>query len=135
VENMQAASDLFIRHSCVTNVLLNRATAADKYIYLLQEVCKYAPTGFYKVGSTTNIEKRVSDLQTGNPRCLNIFASSSDKVSQSVEGEVRTFMLNKDRYQASKSVCGEGGGTMWLYTKENGSVVKKDFKDGLDACI
>jgi hypothetical protein len=119
----------------VTNVLLNRATAADKYIYLLQELCKKAPTGFYKVGSTTDAEKRVSDLQTGNPRCLNLFASSSDKVSQSLEGKVRMFMLNKGGYEASKSVCGEGGGTEWLYTKKNGSIVKKDFEDGLDTCI
>ena len=120
----------------MTNVVLNRSTAtADKYIYLLQELCKRAPTGFYKVGSTTDAQKRVSDLQTGNPRPMKLLASSDDKVSQSVEGKVRTFMLNRGEYEASKSVCGEGGGTEWLYTKKSESDVKKDFQGGLDAYV
>ena len=42
----------------------------EGYVYVMQETMNGEATGFYKVGKTTNVSKRRSDLNTGNVRPL-----------------------------------------------------------------
>ena len=81
------------------------------YVYLIEEVNRdgRAPKNF-KVGQTLNPSKRLSDLQTGNPRKLNM-RPEAVKNMDACENELLSALSN---YR-----CTLGGGTEWFTAQPN----------------
>jgi len=51
-----------------------------KYIYLI-----YSENGFYKIGITKNLTKRLKTLQTGNAECLHLVDSFKSDYASTIE--------------------------------------------------
>lgn len=63
-----------------------------KYVYLVN----MENTDFYKIGFTKNSpEKRVKNLQTGNPKNINLVDSYRSNIAQNIETALHNFLRHK----------------------------------------
>ena len=83
------------------------------YVYLLSEHTKSngQPTHFYKIGVSSKPDKRIADLQTGNPRPL-LFQGAPIRVSRVISAEKSAHKAVA--YYASSL----GGGQEWFYVSQ-----------------
>lgn len=83
------------------------ASNDDGYVYLIAECESGRGTGYFKVGTTTDPDKRLSDLQTGNVRQLQ-FWGDPKRVSY-------RLTVEKAAHKAlSKYAINLGGGKEWF---------------------
>ena len=84
------------------------------YVYCIAEYDRDGrETGYFKIGTAYNPEKRLRDLQTGNAHPLKIWRDCKVEVLQRLDAEKATKKALKD-YKAS-----QGGGTEWFEVPEN----------------
>ena len=92
----------------------------ESIVYLILEG-NNDPDGplFYKVGKTDNSKKRLSDLQTGNPRKL--------QYEEKVEVKDMTAAENSAKEALKEYKCTFGGGTEWFKVglDKRGDLIKK----------
>ena len=90
-----------------------RAHSKEEYIYIIAEktskVGAGGYTGYYKVGRTDNLEKRLDALQTGNPRKLECVGFIQVESSQANTAEAAAHRAVRGQYQSD-----ENGGTEWF---------------------
>ena len=83
------------------------ASNDNGYIYCIVECENGQPTGYYKIGTASNPNKRISDLQTGNVRQLCYWGEPKFVHHRlDVESAVHSAL---SRYTANL-----GGGTEWF---------------------
>ena len=93
------------------------------YIYVLQEGGPSGQSGYYKLGSSGNLKKRLGDLQTGNPRHLEILDKWPVKDMTNAEAQARKAV---EPYAATL-----GGGREWYYVTTN----TKAFLDAINDAV
>lgn len=84
------------------------------YVYLLSERTRRnggQPTNYYKIGVSSKPDKRLADLQTGNPRPL-VFQGEPTCVSRVISAE-RAVHKAVELYASSL-----GGGQEWFHVPE-----------------
>ena len=91
-----------------------RAHSKPEYIYIIAEKTSKAGTGgytgYYKVGRTDNLDERLENLQTGNPRkleCVGLIKVESSQ--QAGTAEAAAHRAVRGQYQSD-----ENGGTEWF---------------------
>ena len=89
-----------------------RGRSVRDYVYILEECKGDKPTGYYKIGKTRNLEKRISDLQTGNPRKLR------HKKSKAVTDSTATESKLLKHPDLSEYKAQHEGGREWFKVKE-----------------
>ena len=89
------------------------AKAVEGNVYLLQEKANGTVTGNYKVGKAVenNFKKRMSDLQTGNPRKLDDIRKVLVSDYTAAEKGVQTAL--------SEYKVDLGGGTEWFKAEQS----------------
>ena len=79
------------------------------YIYIISEQSHGCNTGFYKIGRTGNLGKRIQELQTGNARFLCFY--STEIVDNMAAAELAAHDA-VSQYRAT-----DGGGKEWYYVQ------------------
>ena len=79
----------------------------EGYVYCIAEYEDGRKTGYFKIGTTNNPDKRLQDLQTGNPRELKIWKEPL-LVSQRLDAE-KAAHAAVEKYKVD-----QGGGTEWF---------------------
>ena len=103
---------------------------SKEYVYLLEEIeiDSDKPTGLVKIGRTSNdVENRISQLKTGNPRKLRRFAAIETEIGQSIIEEAKQH----NKYVALRAP--DGGGIEWF--KDDTDIIKPLFKMDADKSI
>ena len=106
--DLQTAED-----ESLDEVFTDGAKNGPGFIYLLSEHSKTngEPTCYYKIGVASKPERRLADLQTGNPRPM-YFKGEPTRVTKAISAEKC----------AQKAVAvyatGIGGGREWFYVGE-----------------
>ena len=92
------------------DVCTDGAKNGPGYIYLLSEHTQSngQPTCYYKIGVSSKPNKRIADLQTGNPRPL-MFHDEPRRVSKVISAE---RLVHK---AVGSYASGLGGGKEWFY--------------------
>ena len=87
------------------------AASGPGYVYLIRETNPLADPQNFKVGQTVNPNKRISDLQTGNPRPLSFWrcvqVNNMDVSERAAQGALHNYR------------CTLGGGTEWFTAQTN----------------
>ena len=88
---------------------MSRSTRSPEFIYIIAEKTAKTDsgyTGYYKVGRTDNVARRVEELQTGNPNrleCIKYY-----KVTNGSAAEAAAHAAVNRAYPSD-----ENGGTEW----------------------
>lgn len=91
-----------------------KATTSEKVYLLSEHNPDGSKTGYYKIGKTTqDVNKRISDLQGGNPR--KIKEVESHQVSDMSEAETRAHKAVK-KWNTKATY---GGGSEWFHVPQN----------------
>lgn len=104
------------------------AARKPEMIYLIQERnADKTATGYYKVGKTNDMHRRLEDIQTGNPRSLKDLCKEIE-VDKHQEKRVHQFLKKDRRIRFCHDT--EGGGTEWFYCN-NVDSMKNAYYDAL----
>ena len=104
---------VFLLLAVVVLLLLNAIQACELgepgYVYILQEGpgATKETAAYFKIGGSTDVRTRISSLQTGNPRKLNLvaaFETNDCKGAENIAQEDNS--INRAQY---------GGGTEWFF--------------------
>lgn len=88
------------------------ASNDEGYVYCVAEYEGGKESGYFKIGTANDTEKRLRDLQTGNPRQLKTW-KEPQLVSQRLDAE-RAAHTALEEYKAN-----QGGGTEWFKVPQN----------------
>ena len=83
------------------------ASNDEGYVYCIAEYEDGRETGYFKIGTAYDLEKRLRDLQTGNARQLKIW-KECQLVSQRLDAE-KAAHAAVEEYRVD-----QGGGTEWF---------------------
>ena len=92
----------------------------DGFIYCIAEYDRGRKTGYFKVGTAKNPEKRLRDLQTGNVRKLDIWLQSQE-ISSRLTVETRAHQA------LSRYAVNLGGGNEWFMASTDSE--QRDFEN------
>ena len=94
---------------------------------MAEETRRSKPTGYYKIGSTTDPDQRIRNLRTGNPRNLNyickIRVSNKTKAEQAAKKELKEYHVEDN----------PDGGTEWYEVRKSElKSFERKFKRAVD---
>ena len=110
---------------------LENLTTQDRpgHVYMIQESTGTGkiPTDYYKIGSTNDPQKRISDLRTGNPRNLNYIAQYyvKDKIAaeRNAQEKLKNYLVQDNP---------EGGKEWYKVLANQLESFKQGFKTAVD---
>jgi len=101
-KQIQMTKDLLI---AIKNIDIDIESSASLYVYIIQE----ASSGRYKIGISKNPEKRIRQLQTGNPdqlRLLGYFMTQGNgyQDEKSLHRQFSDFQLNSEWFSSGADI-------------------------------